>query len=223
MPIAKKSDELALQDPATLPGELRRVGGSRCDDWNHVLVNQVVSALWRNNFDGEEIKKQQYAAVYALIGIGPKDELEGMLAAQLVACHNASMEYYRRAMLREKTLEARRENLGQANKLSRTYATLLESLNRHRGKGQQKVTVELFTYTKVDIRQAPRCLARTRRGSLCQSPAMPNGRCRMHGGKSPGASRGNKNALRHGRYTGEAIARRRYLAVLIRAARQLIG
>ncbi|MGO8839738.1 MAG: HGGxSTG domain-containing protein [Methyloceanibacter sp.] len=21
----------------------------------------------------------------------------------------------------------------------------------------------------------------------CQSPAMPNGRCRMHGGKSPGA------------------------------------
>ena len=28
------------------------------------------------------------------------------------------------------------------NKLSRTYATLLEALNRHRGKGQQKVTVE---------------------------------------------------------------------------------
>jgi hypothetical protein len=29
-----------------------------------------------------------------------------------------------------------------ANKLSRTHATLLEALNRHRGKGQQKVTVE---------------------------------------------------------------------------------
>jgi hypothetical protein len=36
----------------------------------------------------------------------------------------------------------RRENLAQANKLSRTFATLLEALNRHRGKGQQKVTVE---------------------------------------------------------------------------------
>ena len=36
----------------------------------------------------------------------------------------------------------RSENLAQANKLSRTYATLLEALNRHRGKGQQKVTVE---------------------------------------------------------------------------------
>jgi hypothetical protein len=33
-------------------------------------------------------------------------------------------------------------HLNQANKLSRTWATLLEALNRHRGKGQQKVTVE---------------------------------------------------------------------------------
>ena len=43
---------------------------------------------------------------------------------------------------RRQTFEGRRENLNQANKLSRTYATLLEALNRHRGKGQQKVTVE---------------------------------------------------------------------------------
>jgi len=32
--------------------------------------------------------------------------------------------------------------LSQANKLSRTYAVLVDALNRHRGKGQQKVTVE---------------------------------------------------------------------------------
>ncbi len=65
-----------------------------------------------------------------------------MIAAQLLAAHNAAMECYRRAMLGEQTFEGRRENLNQANKLSRTYATLLEALNRHRGKGQQKVTVE---------------------------------------------------------------------------------
>jgi hypothetical protein len=52
------------------------------------------------------------------------------------------MECYRRAMIAEQTFEGRRENLSQANKLSRTHATLLEALNRHRGKGQQKVTVE---------------------------------------------------------------------------------
>src|SRR5213076_505711 len=89
-----------------------------------------------------EGRKLSLATVDVLIGIAPKDELEGMVAAQLIACHNASMECYRRAMLAEQTFEARRENLTQANKLSRTYATLLEALNRHRGKGQQKVTVE---------------------------------------------------------------------------------
>ena len=82
------------------------------------------------------------ATVAALIGIAPKDELEGMMAAQLIAAHNAAMECYRRAMIGEQTFEGRRENLAQANKLSRTYAALLEALNRHRGKGQQKVTVE---------------------------------------------------------------------------------
>jgi hypothetical protein len=53
-------------------------------------------------------------------------------------CHNASMECYRRAIIGEQTLEGRRENLSQANKLSRTYATLLEVLNRHRGKANRK-------------------------------------------------------------------------------------
>src|SRR5947208_702049 len=52
------------------------------------------------------------------------------------------MECYRRAMIGEQTFEGRREGLSQANKLSRTYAVLLDALNRHRGKGQQKVTVE---------------------------------------------------------------------------------
>jgi hypothetical protein len=68
-----------------------------------------------------------------LIGIGPKDEIEGMIAAQLIAAHNAAMEFYRRAMIGEQTFEGRRENLAQANKLSRTYAALLDALNRHRG------------------------------------------------------------------------------------------
>jgi hypothetical protein len=77
-----------------------------------------------------------------LIGISPKDELEGMMAAQLIASHSAAMECYRRAMIGEQTLEGRRENLNQANKLSRSFAVLIDALNRHRGKGQQKVTVE---------------------------------------------------------------------------------
>lgn len=64
------------------------------------------------------------------------------MAAQLIAAHSAAMECYRRAMIGEQTFDGRRENLNQANKLSRTWATLLQALDKHRGKGQQKVTVE---------------------------------------------------------------------------------
>ena len=121
---AKKSAEPAVHDPAKLPGRLKLIGGSMSDDWNNIIANQAVSALWLQNSDAEQVKKQRYAAVDALVGIAPRDELEGMIAAQLIACHNASMECYRRAMIGEQTFEGRRENLSQANKLSRTYAAL---------------------------------------------------------------------------------------------------
>jgi hypothetical protein len=52
---------------------------------------------------------------------------------------------------------------------------------------------------------------------------MPNGRCRMHGGLSPGAPKGNRNAFKHGRYTAEALARRREVAALLRTMRALAG
>src|SRR2546423_6286660 len=64
---------------------------------------------------------------------------------------------------------------------------------------------------KLPIHLSRRCGARTRNASQCRSPAMANGRRRMHGGPSPGAPKGNKNALKHGLYTAEAIARHQQL------------
>ena len=138
----KKAKTVVADDPDDLKGTLKRIGGSQSDHLNNILANQAINSLWLKNADEKTHDRQCSAAVAGLVGIGPKDELEGMIAAQLIAAHNAAMECYRRAMIGEQTLEGRRENLNQANKLSRTYAALLESLNRHRGKGQQKVTVE---------------------------------------------------------------------------------
>ena len=134
--------EVHVHDVSKLKGQLKIVGGSMSDDWNNILANQTVQTLWLKSADAEEIGRQRHAAVDVLIGIAPRDEFEGMIAAQLIAAHNAAMECYRRAMISEQTFEGRRENLSQANKLSRSYALLLDVLNRHRGKGQQKVTVE---------------------------------------------------------------------------------
>ena len=116
----KKATIVVANAADDLKGALKHLGGSRSDDWNNILANQAINTLWLKHSD-EETRDQQYdATLFALIGIGPRDELEGMIAAQLLAAHNAAMECYRRAMLAEQTFEARRENLSQANKLSRT-------------------------------------------------------------------------------------------------------
>jgi len=69
---------------------------------------------------------------------------------------------------------------------------------------------------------SPRCGAKTRKGTPCKAPAMANGRCRMHGGKSPGAPKGNKNALKHGFYTKTAIEQRKRIRQLIKDSKELL-
>src|SRR5919204_5309383 len=149
----------------TRKGALKDIGGSQSDNWNNILVNQAVNSLWTAHSDEETLSRQYSATAEALIGIGPKDELEGMLAAQLIAAHNATMECYRRAMIREQTFEGRRDSLNQANKLSRTSAALIEALNRHRGKGQQKVTVE-----HVHVHSGGQAIV----GMVAPNPALSN-------------------------------------------------
>ena len=69
--------------------------------------------------------------------------------------------------------------------------------------------------------QSPRCGAKTRKQTACQSPAMPNGRCRMHGGKSAGAPYGNQNAYKTGEHTAHNKAFNRAVSQLAREAREM--
>ena len=50
-----------------------------------------------------------------LEGIAPEGEIEGMLAAQMVATHSAAMECLKRAMLENQTFEGRDQNLKPIN------------------------------------------------------------------------------------------------------------
>jgi hypothetical protein len=71
----------------------------------------------------------------------------------------------------------------------------------------------------------PKCGARARSGSPCQSPAVSGKhRCRMHGGaRGSGAPRGERHGnYRHGLYTCEAIEERRVLRQLMREARGVL-
>ncbi len=74
--------------------------------------------------------------------LAPSDGLEGMLAAQMVGTHLAALECLRLAAVPQQSFAARDMNLKNATKLMALYAQQVAALNKHRGKGQQKVTVE---------------------------------------------------------------------------------
>jgi hypothetical protein len=55
------------------------------NQWNHRIANDTALALWVAN-SNTEIRDVKYeAAIAGLIGIAPRDELEAMMAAQLIA------------------------------------------------------------------------------------------------------------------------------------------
>jgi hypothetical protein len=71
---------------------------------------------------------------------------------------------------------------------------------------------------------SPRCGAKIRAGGSCRSPAVRGKRrCRMHGGApETGAPRGNQNARKHGRFTGETIAERKRIEAVLGDAWKLL-
>jgi hypothetical protein len=75
---------------------------------------------------------------------------------------------------------------------------------------------------------APRCGARSKRtGKPCRGAAMPNGRCKLHGGKSTGPrtpeglERSRRANWKHGHFSREAKAERSRVRAAILALRYL--
>lgn len=81
-------------------------------------------------------------ALSILYSVKPKDELESMLAIQMIGVHNLAMQTLARANLKGQTILGVDSNVNRATKLLRTFTTQLEALNRYRGNAQQTMTVE---------------------------------------------------------------------------------
>lgn len=89
----------------------------------------------------------------------------------------------------------------------------------YRLSGKCRTNTERLATLAFRVAKAPRCLARTRSGTECQSPAVKGKRrCRMHGGKGSGAPEGNRNAWKHGARSAKA----QRAAALVRAMARLL-
>jgi hypothetical protein len=119
---------------------LQQVFGTISTDFAGMMLGELADAVTTDRDTIDE--KTLNGILGALHGINPGDEVEAMLAAQMVATHLAAMECLRWARAPEQTFEGRDMNLRHATKLSRTYTMQVESLKRYRSKGEQRVVVQ---------------------------------------------------------------------------------
>ena len=103
------------------------------------LHHQGVGAV--TDFAGKEMKTLDYVA-FAIRGIKPRDSLEGMLATQMVGVHTLAMTLVARAAAPNQVDLGVEVNVNRAFKLMRLFGLQMAALGRHRGKSEQKMTVE---------------------------------------------------------------------------------
>jgi hypothetical protein len=132
--------ELTVQERREQAGRLTRTFGTRSEQLATLWLNQVMSALPASK---EESTAGLLARVWpAIEGIAPQDEIETMLAVQMVAVHNVALNQLHRAAHASDYEVTGPAASGNAAKLLRVFREQLQALQRYRGKGQQKVTVE---------------------------------------------------------------------------------
>src|SRR3954454_23694173 len=100
---ASKQQPLAAAIKANW-GDKLELGGAKDGHVACYAANQVLGTVWRgSNEDADTKQIRDTATLCRLSSIGPRDVVEAMLGAQLVAVHEAAMEAFRRAALAEQT------------------------------------------------------------------------------------------------------------------------
>jgi hypothetical protein len=135
----KEDEPVVIQ---TKPGSAKEIGGGESDKWNFRQMRLLLSALpGVTNADKKAAGEIGSAVVSGVIDLKPQDPIEGMLLSQIMVAHEAALDMYRRAWSQPPEFEARCRYLQLADKAQRTLAMLTERLDRHRGAGQQSITV----------------------------------------------------------------------------------
>jgi len=133
-----------LKDPLYEVKLLEALGTPDSDLQNR-LLDQVIQTVKGTVSDGV-LDKEKVASAYnhtmaILNGIQPQDELEAMLAVQMIGVHNVAMEYMAKAT-RTDRVDFMNTYMNLATKSLRTFAAQMEALKKHRTGGQQKMIVE---------------------------------------------------------------------------------
>lgn len=145
-PVPAQPRELAVNPQAALapPGSpLQPIGGSPDPAFNAALIQRTANVVFvPGHLTPAQQQDEANSVVAALRGFAPRDEIEGMMAAQAVALHHAAMEALRRSFLPDQTFDVADRLRKQAANMSRCFVDMCEAIDRRRGKGPHVVRVE---------------------------------------------------------------------------------
>jgi len=132
--------QIGVDHPDRVVGQMLLMGAlGTCDgDFYNGLIGQLANIASR----GQKVDERDLNFTVSIVkGIGPKDQIETMLAAQMAAVHNATMTFARRLNHVENIAQ---QDVAERtfNKLARTFAVQVEALKRYRTGGEQRVTVQ---------------------------------------------------------------------------------
>lgn len=140
-PKAERSIYVPLNAPDT--SDMRPIGGSNRDALNNHLMIQAIRSQWvPKSATDEQHGDLTRATLLMMMELAPRDGVEGMLAAQIVAMHGLTMDMARRAALPDQPHEFATSMRKASIQASRACVELLDALDRRRGKrGRQNIKV----------------------------------------------------------------------------------
>ena len=119
--------------------------GTPDSDLQMRLLDQVIhtfeGTVSNGVFDNDKVVAAYNSTMAVLTGIQPQDEIEAMLAVQMIGVHNMAMDYMGKAT-RTDRVDFMGTYMNGATKSLRTFAAQMEALKKYRTGGQQKMIVE---------------------------------------------------------------------------------
>lgn len=142
-------DQFVMKLESTIPDNSRVQ--SDILDWKHTapkcfgtfdedviqhFMDQLAGTCHRDQ--NEEYTVHFNKLIPIMRGIQPQDEIEGMLACQMVGVHNLAMDMIRDAQLASQGSGGVNAKATQATELLRTFTAQMEALQQYRGKCRQE-------------------------------------------------------------------------------------
>ncbi|MFC1455636.1 hypothetical protein ACETIH_02645 [Microvirga arabica] len=101
------------------------------------LARQICEVLgWHDFVNDKDISPQAAAAIETVREIGPRTELEGMLAVQMVVAHHATMTYFQHGARPGEPAAVQEAHHRRGQHQMTLFLQQLEALDRHRSRNK---------------------------------------------------------------------------------------